>query len=228
VAIVGDFEAAQAPSGLARGEGTVCIDASGKCARGAIGAVDEARAAAGLPKPGAWVPWFPVIDYDRCVGCLQCANFCLFGVFSTEGGLRVTAPAACKTNCPACARVCPQAAIIFPHYATGPINGQEAPEQAAAQPSLKEALTGDIYQVLRNRGKADAPAAATLAGGKPSLADLARIAEKVEIPAQVLMSLGIPAAPDPEGACDCDCAGAADDNEGCSCRPDGGAQPPSR
>lgn len=219
VAVVGDFEAGQVPADLAGGEDVVCIDASGKCACGAIGAADEARAAMGLPKPGAWVPWFPVIDYDRCAECLQCANFCLFGVFSTDGGLRVANPAACKTNCPACARMCPHAAIIFPHYATGPINGQEALEQAAAQPSLKEALRGDVYQVLRNRGKADAPVAATLAGGKPSLADLARIAEEVEIPPQVLMSLGVAGAPVPttEAACDCDCG--ADVARGCESQP---------
>ena len=245
VAIVGDFQAGQAPTDLAGDEGAVCLDASGKCACGTVSAIDEARAAMGLPEPGTWAPWFPVIDYDRCVGCLQCANFCLFGVYSTDGGLRVANPSACKINCPACARMCPQKAIIFPHYPTGPINGQDVPEQAEDQPSLKEALQGDVYQVLRNRGKSAAPLAATMAGGKPSLADLAKIAEKVEIPPQVLMSLGIVGTPDAKTEttcdcggdcggqadsenCDCDCGDATEDSEGCGCRKNEGPQTPSQ
>jgi len=214
VAIVGEFESGKTPPNLPE-LGAVCIDASGKCACGTVGAVDEARAAMGLPKPGAWAAWFPVIDYDRCVDCKQCANFCLFGVFSTDGAVRVANPASCKANCPACARMCPHAAIIFPHYPTGPINGQEAPEQPGgsdAAPSLKEALRGDVYQVLRSRqgGAATLAAAkAASAAGKPGLAGLAgleKVAEQLEIPPQVLMSLSVSGVPAPAAAaCNCQC-----------------------
>jgi Pyruvate/2-oxoacid:ferredoxin oxidoreductase delta subunit len=258
VASVGEFEAWKTPP-LA-GAGVVHIDAAGKCACGTIGAVDEARAAMHLPKPGEWAAWFPVIDYDRCAGCKQCANFCLFGVFSTDGGVRVATPAACKTNCPACARMCPQAAIIFPHYPTGPINGQEAGEQPGggdAAVSLKEALRGDVYQVLRSRqgGAASLAAAKAVLGagnrGPANLADmadlagLAKVAEQLEIPPQVLMSLGVSGASAGAGCncecgadaacdvdhrpadepsadcqcdCDCDCSGQAEgDNCDCDC-----------
>lgn len=60
--------------------------------------------------------WYPVVDAARCVNCLECLNFCLFGVYSTdtEGRLFVETPDACRPGCPACARVCPQKAIIFP------------------------------------------------------------------------------------------------------------------
>ena len=247
-AIVGEFEGGKIPPDLA-GDGAVCIDASGLCGCGTIDAVDEIAAAMGLPKPGEWMPWFPVIDYDRCADCKQCANFCLFGVFSTDdGGVRVSNPASCKTNCPACARMCPHAAIIFPHYPTGPINGQEATEQPGggdAATSLKEALQGDVYQVLRSRqGGAVSFAAAKAAigagnhgpAGLVGLARLEKVAEQLEIPPQVLMSLSVSAAPagaacncecDADAAgdidrrpadCQCDCSGKAEgDNCDCGC-----------
>jgi Pyruvate/2-oxoacid:ferredoxin oxidoreductase delta subunit len=84
---------------------------------------------------GEWVPWFPVIDYSRCVNCRQCYNFCLFGVYSVDadGKVRVTKPANCKTGCPACARVCPAAAIIFAKYTESPFNGDAVDEQKLAQ-----------------------------------------------------------------------------------------------
>jgi hypothetical protein len=60
--------------------------------------------------------WYPVIDRDRCTGCCECMNFCLFGVYSLEGAGDVTVelPNMCRPGCPACARVCPSKAIIFP------------------------------------------------------------------------------------------------------------------
>jgi len=212
-AVVGEFNGNGESAGPTRDGRDVCIDASGKCPCGVMEAVAQARERANLPRPAQWVPWFPVIDYDRCVGCNQCANFCLFGVYTTDGGLRVIHPAGCKTNCPACARMCPKSAILFPYYPTGPINGREAPADAPAQVDLKEALKGDVYQVLRNRGLAGAAPCACAA---PSPADLARIAEQVEIPPQVLMSLGVSGPAGPKArACECD--GAGGDNGGCDC-----------
>ncbi|MEM9803556.1 MAG: hypothetical protein AAGA20_24785, partial [Planctomycetota bacterium] len=41
-----------------------------------------ARRNGGGSEPGAWTPWFPVIDYDRCTNCMQCLSFCLFDVYS--------------------------------------------------------------------------------------------------------------------------------------------------
>ena len=38
----------------------------------------------GAEAPGAWKPWFPVIDYDRCTNCMQCLSFCLFDVYGVE------------------------------------------------------------------------------------------------------------------------------------------------
>jgi len=59
--------------------------------------------------------WYPVIDYDRCTGCMQCMEFCLFGVFDQiRERLEAAHPELCKAGCPACSRVCPSQAIIFP------------------------------------------------------------------------------------------------------------------
>jgi NAD-dependent dihydropyrimidine dehydrogenase PreA subunit len=73
--------------------------------------------------------WYPVIDYSRCTGCRKCVDFCLFGVYALSGGnVVVSSPDNCKNGCPACARSCPQRAIIFPHYfADAVIAGAEAP-----------------------------------------------------------------------------------------------------
>jgi len=114
-----------------------------------------------LEKMGDWIPWFPVIDYDRCKNCKQCLNFCLFGVYklSVEGKVEVCNPANCKTNCPACARLCPQSAIIFPKYSDSPINGNEVSESASGVSSekmkadLASLLGGNVYDAIRRRSK---------------------------------------------------------------------------
>jgi len=69
--------------------------------------------------------WYPVINYDRCANCLECLNFCLFGVFGidVDGQLIAEVPDACRDGCPACARVCPSHAIMFPHHDNPAIAG---------------------------------------------------------------------------------------------------------
>ena len=117
-----------------------------------------------LKKPGEWVPWFPVIDYDRCQGCRQCFEFCLFGVYTVEGAtVRVAQPDHCKTGCPACARVCPHSAIVFPKFKDGPISGAEGELTDVGRDGLKADLAGlsqgEIMSLLRRRSAARARAA---------------------------------------------------------------------
>ena len=101
--------------------------------------------------------WFPVIDGDRCTNCGQCFEFCLFGVYKkdTAGKVRVTNPQNCKNNCPACARICPVAAIIFPKVGESPINGAEISDEEALKANIKinvdEILGGDVYAALNAR-----------------------------------------------------------------------------
>jgi NAD-dependent dihydropyrimidine dehydrogenase PreA subunit len=104
-----------------------------------------------------WPAWYPVIDYGRCNGCGQCAEFCLFGVYRKTGGkVLVVNPASCKNNCPACARICPQIAIIFPKYLQGGVIGgadtvDETAEIRRLQHDTDAILGSDIYQALENR-----------------------------------------------------------------------------
>ncbi len=93
--------------------------------------------------------WYPVIDYSRCNQCLQCLEFCLFGVYEVdaEGGVVVMNPEACKPGCPACSRVCPERAIIFPLYEDdAAIAGAEGEEIKPFDFSLVEKLKGDYEQ----------------------------------------------------------------------------------
>ncbi len=74
--------------------------------------------------------WYPVLDKNRCTECGKCHDFCLFGVYTVENKkVRVTNPRNCKNNCPACARMCPSKAIIFPKYEKSPINGGTAEDE---------------------------------------------------------------------------------------------------
>jgi Pyruvate/2-oxoacid:ferredoxin oxidoreductase delta subunit len=104
-----------------------------------------------------WAPWYPVIDSARCVQCKKCLGFCLFGVYAMEGEkVRVVNPRACKNNCPACARVCPQLAIIFPKCKDSPINGAAISERDLTRKDLKVNIEGiakspDLYTELRKR-----------------------------------------------------------------------------
>ncbi|VGO17512.1 hypothetical protein PDESU_06109 [Pontiella desulfatans] len=106
---------------------------------------------------GGPAAWYPVIDYDRCTSCGQCHDFCLFGVYEkTEAGKVVVAhPSSCKNNCPACARICPETAIIFPKVGESPIDGAEITDEETQKANVKinvdELLGDDVYAALNAR-----------------------------------------------------------------------------
>jgi NAD-dependent dihydropyrimidine dehydrogenase PreA subunit len=71
--------------------------------------------------------WYPVIDYSRCTNCMECIDFCLFGVYGVDSldTILVEQQDNCKKGCPACSRVCPENAIIFPVHKTPAIAGAD-------------------------------------------------------------------------------------------------------
>ena len=122
-----------------------------------VEAVDTLRQSHERQPIGAWKPWFPVIDYQRCTNCMQCLSFCLFDVYgvSAENKIQVQNQSNCKTECPACSRVCPEVAIMFPKYRHSPINGDEVHvadvRREAMKVDISALLGGDVYAALRDR-----------------------------------------------------------------------------
>jgi Pyruvate/2-oxoacid:ferredoxin oxidoreductase delta subunit len=135
-------------------------DISGLDVETILGLVEKSRGTTTMNEPGKWKPWFPVIDYTRCTNCMQCLSFCLFDVYgvSEDHKIQVQNNDNCKTNCPACSRVCPEVAIMFPKYMAGPINGDEVNATEANREKIKvdisALLGGDIYSALKDRSAA--------------------------------------------------------------------------
>ncbi len=93
--------------------------------------------------------WYPVVDEIACLGCLECVNYCMFGVYEIGIGDRpeVSQPDRCRDGCPACSRICPGSAIIFPEYDDPLISGRTVPKAPdASQPSSGDDLDRLIEQ----------------------------------------------------------------------------------
>jgi Pyruvate/2-oxoacid:ferredoxin oxidoreductase delta subunit len=161
--------------------------------------LEPLNAEAGTRRPGGWKPWFPVIDFNRCTNCMQCLTFCLFDVYgvSPEKQIRVQNPSNCKTDCPACSRVCPEVAILFPKYRMGPINGDEVRTEDIHREKMKvdisALLGGDIYAALRERTAAAKERFARERDEKRALEErrkcLAKLQQALDIPPEVLAAL---------------------------------------
>lgn len=94
--------------------------------------------------------WYPVIDYSRCTNCLECLDFCLFGVYGVDALERIIVenPDQCKKGCPACSRVCPQQAIIFPEYKSPAIAGAEMGSVGGVKIDLSKLFGGEEGDAL--------------------------------------------------------------------------------
>lgn len=88
--------------------------------------------------------WYPVIDYSRCTNCMECIDFCLFGVYGVDALDRILVEEQdnCKKGCPACSRVCPENAIIFPQHKTPAIAGSDG-EVSGVKIDLTKLFGGD-------------------------------------------------------------------------------------
>ena len=161
--------------------------------------IDSVRGETNVPKPGGWKPWFPVIDYDRCTNCMQCLSFCLFDVYGVdkEHKIQVQNNSNCKTDCPACSRVCPEVAILFPKYKAGPINGDvvnsDDVRREAMKVDISALLGGDIYAALRDRSEKAKSRFSKERDSERALKErnrcLTKLAENMEIPMEVLSAL---------------------------------------
>jgi NAD-dependent dihydropyrimidine dehydrogenase PreA subunit len=169
------------------------------------GSRDAAQLAAKLDAGAEAKPaWFPVVDGERCTHCMQCRSFCLFGVYGkdADGKLEVQHPENCKPDCPACARVCPELAIIFPRYKQEPINGGEVTAADAAREPVKvdvsALLGGDVYGALRQRAGCTCQRFAPDRDAEQARAErqkcLAQLQRELDIPPSVLHSLPRPGA----------------------------------
>lgn len=97
--------------------------------------------------------WYPVIDYSRCTNCMECLDFCLFGVYGVDGLDRILVENQdnCKKGCPACSRVCPSQAIMFPDYKTPAIAGAEGGAVTGLKIDLSRLFGGeDAIKIAAN------------------------------------------------------------------------------
>ncbi|QVL32160.1 ferredoxin family protein [Telmatocola sphagniphila] len=94
--------------------------------------------------------WYPVIDYSRCTNCLECLDFCLFGVYDVDKAdtILVANQDNCKKGCPACSRVCPQQAIIFPEYKSPAIAGADVGSVSGLKIDLTRLFGGEVSDPL--------------------------------------------------------------------------------
>ncbi len=166
---------------------------------GVAALVEAIRADCDVHEPGKWKPWFPVIDFDRCTNCMQCLSFCLFDVYgvSKGGQIQVQNHDNCKTDCPACSRVCPEVAILFPKYRHGPIHGGEIQaadvRREAMKVDISALLGGDIYAALRDRSAKAKSRFSKERDEERALKErqkcLVKLQQNLDIPAEVLASL---------------------------------------
>lgn len=206
--VVGRFGGAAPEVGDTRGGRDVAVcDVGDRPVDEAVEMVEQARGSRAMNRPdaaagAAWKPWFPVIDLARCTNCMQCLSFCLFDVYgvSADHTLRVENPANCKVNCPACSRVCPEVAIMFPKYHAGPIDGAPVADADVGREKMKidisALLGGDIYAKLRERSAEAKQRFSRERSADQALAErrrcLTKLADAAAIPREVLDALPTP------------------------------------
>ncbi|MEM3673815.1 MAG: ferredoxin family protein [Candidatus Bathyarchaeia archaeon] len=67
----------------------------------------------GLPRNE--IKWFPTVNYELCIGCGICVEFCPKHVYEKQSDKAVVArPYDCVVGCESCSKRCPVGAISFP------------------------------------------------------------------------------------------------------------------
>lgn len=71
----------------------------------------------GIPRDK--IPWYPTIEYAKCVSCGKCVEYCTLGTYAFEekNGKKqpiVKYPNNCVVLCTGCDSICPEGAITHP------------------------------------------------------------------------------------------------------------------
>ncbi len=158
-----DLRAADEPRIIVEEVQRILTEAAGGVPTATAGGAPRAIAEPAGPR------WYPVIDYDRCTDCLECLNFCLFGVFDVDQqqSLYVEQPDACRPGCPACARICPSGAIMFPAHQEPVIAGHGVGGHEAFKLDLSQLFQGVDGTTLAAAERARALAAQN--AGQPAV-----------------------------------------------------------
>ena len=69
--------------------------------------------------PRSKIPWYPTIDYEKCVNCGKCVEYCKLGVYEFKENREkkepiVKNPNNCVMFCTGCDGICPAGAIKHP------------------------------------------------------------------------------------------------------------------
>ena len=65
------------------------------------------------------IPWFPTVNYERCIGCGKCVDYSNLGVYKLDENREKSRPIAvnpfnCVVLCKGCQDICPSGAISHP------------------------------------------------------------------------------------------------------------------
>jgi NAD-dependent dihydropyrimidine dehydrogenase PreA subunit len=71
----------------------------------------------GIPRDK--IPWHPTIDYEKCVGCGKCVDYCTLGTYESKENKGekkpiVSNPNNCVVLCSGCDSICLANAITHP------------------------------------------------------------------------------------------------------------------
>jgi NAD-dependent dihydropyrimidine dehydrogenase PreA subunit len=76
---------------------------------------EELKDYLGIPRK--LIPWFPIIDDNKCNGCEICVNACkhyVFAIYENKNNAYIENPYHCEVYCQSCQFQCPEEAISFP------------------------------------------------------------------------------------------------------------------
>lgn len=97
----------------------------------------------------------PVIDYEKCDGCGQCAQHCPFGAIKMVNGRPVVNRFLCE-GCGLCENICPRKAIHFEPVQTGDIRVSYLAEEVvlvSGQLRPGEAGSGKLVDAILKKAK---------------------------------------------------------------------------